>query len=84
MSISANIESAKTIRDYLGSLNDPTKTVTVVGDGNIDLDNVDLTWDGQNYYILGTTTDAQGVTTTKVYKLDSILPLTITIASKTE
>lgn len=86
MSISANINNAKTIRDYLGSIDQQQNTVEVTitatnGDSpTTTLTNVDLTWDGQNYYILGTSI-AGKVSTTKVYKLDDVLPLTIVVTS---
>lgn len=78
MSISANISSAKTIRDYLDSITDKANTAIKITTGTnttTDLYNVDLTWDGQNYYILGTAT--QDDTQIKIYKLDNVLPLII-------
>ena len=87
MSISANINTAKTIRDYLASIDQQTKEVTVTittgASSTTDLTDVDLTWDGQNYYILGTSTEGN-VSTTTVYKLDDVLPLSIQVEPKTQ
>ena len=90
MSISANINTAKTIRDYLGSIDQQKYDVEVTittGTSSTTLTNVDLTWDGQNYYILGNiqTGEAPSVTVapeTSIYKLDNVLPLKVKTTQK--
>ena len=71
--ISTNIGTAKTIRDFL--TNNSEKINTIKRDTSI-LYNVDVIWDGANYYLSYTTTDDSKDII--IAALDTMLPLTIT------
>ena len=74
--ISTNISTAKTIRDFLKSNSEKIK---VIKSGENPLYNVDVIWDGANYYLSYTT---ENDPTIIINTLDSMLPLAITLKSE--
>lgn len=70
--VSTNIGTAKTIRDFLTNNSDKINTIK---SGTNTLNNVDVIWDGANYYLSYTTTNDNEVV---IEALDNMLPLTIT------
>lgn len=75
--VSTNIGTAKTIRDFLKNNSDKIESIK---SGTNTLHNVDVIWDGANYYLSYTTTEDSGEITIAV--LDTMLPLTITLKSE--
>lgn len=75
--VSTNIGTAKTIRDFLKNNSDKIESIE---SGANTLYNVDVIWDGANYYLSYTTTNDGNVITIAV--LDTMLPLTITLTSE--
>ena len=82
------IETSKGIRDVLKTFlsndtdtDNTRKLYITLGDGKVQVEEVDLVWDGGEYYIqcIKTNSKAEGIF---FYKLDSVLPLVIeTISS---
>lgn len=78
MSISQNIGTTKTIRGYLAGLPEGS---TVKLNNDTVLTDVDLTWDGDSYYIISkveVATETGTVSTISIYNLDGVLPITVT------
>lgn len=74
--VSTNIGTAKTIRDFLKSNSDK---IEVIKSGANPLYNVDVIWDGANYYLSYTTENDETIV---INTLDSMLPLAITLKSE--
>lgn len=72
--VSTNIGTAKTIRDFLKSNSEKIKTIK---SGTNTLYDVDVIWDGANYYLSYTATEGSKEIT--IAALDTMLPLTITL-----
>ena len=71
-SISNSISASKTIREFLASYKEGYDIKIGTGDGTL-IYNVDVIWDGGNYYIAYTT--ASDGTTVIIKSLDGVLPI---------
>lgn len=59
-----------------------TTVVTMKNKNDEDMKNVNVVWDGGEYYVSYTVVDG-GTTTNKLDKLDNLLPVTFGTATKT-
>ena len=82
--ISANIGMAKTIRDFLTSNSDKIASIqsNLGGNSATTLENVDVIWDGANYYLSYTIPTNNNDNIITIAELDKTLPLTITLKSE--
>lgn len=77
MAINIEDSMGRTIRDYLQSWDEKAEKVTITVDGEeVEVDNIQLVWEGSEYYMVYEETSTVGVT--KVRNLDNCLPITIT------
>ena len=73
-----NIEDSlgKSIRDYLQSWDEKAEKVIITVDGGeVEVDNIQLVWEGSEYYMVYEEASTTGVT--KIRNLDNCLPITI-------
>ena len=68
----SNIKETKTIREFLGAKADKIESIK---SGENPLYNVDVIWDGANYYLAFTTENDTDLVV--IQSLDSMLPLAI-------
>ena len=79
--MASNFTTAKTIRDFLATNLANADKIEITLDSDLtSVNNIDVIWDGSNYYLSYSIGDNSAIT---IVDLDSVLPIVITPASAT-
>ena len=78
---SVNLSESKTIREFLNSnLTEDTKLQITIDGNLVDVAEVDVIWDGSNYYLSYKTSESEA---TNIVDLDTVLPFKIVTVENT-